>query len=109
MFFFIKTVLLICSILFYSCLLTYRDTPENVLNQFIQQYKDIFEISIGFHQEVTKEETDVEKAIHQLARDNKVHVKEFWTSTLYHFDDLPYNNPKAYVDAFVITIMSFFY
>ncbi|CAF1521555.1 unnamed protein product, partial [Adineta steineri] len=77
-------------------LLTYRDTPENVFKQLIQQYKDKFEISIGFHQEVTQEETDVEKAIRQLARDNNVHVKEFWTTTLYHPDDLPYNNPKAY-------------
>ena len=91
-------VIHIYSILFYSCLLTYRDTPESVLNQFIQQFKDNFQISIGFHQEVTQEETDVEKAIRQLALDNSVHVKEFWTSTLYHFDDLPYNDPKAYVD-----------
>ncbi len=77
--------------------MTYRDTPENVLNQFIQQFKDNFQISIGFHQEVTKEETDIEKAIHQLARDNNVLIKEFWTLTLYHPDDLPYNNPKVYV------------
>jgi deoxyribodipyrimidine photo-lyase len=46
---------------------------------------------------VTKEETDVENAVRQLARDNNVQIKEFWTSTLYHPDDLPYNNPKAYV------------
>ncbi|CAM4784737.1 unnamed protein product [Rotaria magnacalcarata] len=83
-----------------SGLLTYRDTPENVFKQLIQQYKDKFEISIGFHQEVTQEETDVEKAIRQLARDNNVHVKEFWTTTLYHPDDLPYNNPKAFPDVF---------
>jgi len=76
--------------------LTYRDTPENVLNQLIQQFKDSFEISIGFHQEATQEETDVEKSIRQMARENNTHVKEFWTLTLYHPDDLPYNNPKAY-------------
>jgi len=77
--------------------LTYRDTPENILNQLIEQFKDNFQISIGFHQEVTQEEIDVEKAVHQLARDNNVQIKGFWTSTLYHPDDLPYNNPKAYV------------
>ncbi|CAF4846758.1 unnamed protein product, partial [Rotaria socialis] len=33
-------------------------------------------------------------------RDNNVHVKEFWTTTLYHPDDLPYNNPKAFPDVF---------
>ncbi len=83
--------------MFSSGLLTYRDTPENVLNQLIQQYKDNYQISIGFHQEVPKEETNVEKAIRQLARDNNIQIKEFWTSTLYHPDDLPYNNPNAYV------------
>ena len=83
--------------IFYSGLLTYCDKPENIFNQFIEQYKNNFEISISFHQEVTQEETDVEKTIRQIANDNKIHVKEFWTSTLYHPDDLPYNNPKAYV------------
>ncbi|CAF0888048.1 unnamed protein product [Adineta ricciae] len=83
-----------------SDLQTYRDTPENVLGQLVQQFKGEFEISIGYHQEATKEETDVEKAIQQLAKDNKLHVKEFWTSTLYHPDDLPYNNPKAFPDVF---------
>jgi deoxyribodipyrimidine photolyase len=80
-----------------SGLFTYRDTPESVLSQLIEQFKDQFQISIGFSQEVTKEETDVEKAIRQLASDKNVQVKEFWTSTLYHLDDLPYNNPKACV------------
>jgi deoxyribodipyrimidine photo-lyase len=80
--------------------LTYCETPENVLKQLIQQYKDTFEITISFHQEVTQEEIDVEKVVRQLANDNNVRVKEFWTSTLYHFDDLPYNNPKAYVMLF---------
>ncbi|CAF3299971.1 unnamed protein product [Rotaria sp. Silwood2] len=83
-----------------SRLLTYRDIPENILNQFIRQFKDKFEISIGFHQEVTQEEIDVEKAVRQLAHDNNVRVKEIWTSTLYHPDDLPYNNPKAFPDVF---------
>lgn len=84
-------------VLSYSGLLTYRDTPENVLNKLIQQYKGTSTISIGFHQEFTQEETDVEKAIRQLAQDNNVQVKEFWTSTLYHPDDIPYSTPKAYV------------
>ncbi len=75
--------------------MTYRDTPENVFKQLIQEYKDKYQISIGFHLEVTKEETDVENAVRQLARDNNVQIKEFWTSTLYHPDDLPYNNPKT--------------
>jgi deoxyribodipyrimidine photo-lyase len=87
----------ICFILFSSGLLTYRDTPENVFKQYIQQFKDNFQISIGFQQEVTQEETDVEKTIRQVAGENNVQVKEFWTSTLYHPDDVPYNNPKAYV------------
>lgn len=80
-----------------SGLFTYRDTPENALKQLIDQYKDKYQISIGFHQEVTKEETDVEKAVRQLASDENVQIKEYWTSTLYHPDDLPFNNPKAYV------------
>ena len=80
-----------------SGLLTYRDAPEDVLKQLIDQYKDKYQISIGFNQEVTKEETDVEKAVRQLATDNNVQIKEYWTSTLYHPDDLPFNNPKAYV------------
>lgn len=78
-----------------SALFTHRDTPENVLNQQVQQFKEQFQISIGFSQEPTKEETDVENAIRQLASENQIQVKEFWTSTLYHLDDLPYNNPKA--------------
>lgn len=64
----------------------------------IKTYKDKYEISIGFHPEVTKEEIDVEQAIRELARENNIRIKEFWTTTLYHPDDLPYNNPKAYVD-----------
>lgn len=76
--------------------MTYRDTPEKVFKQLIDQYKDKYQISIGFNQEVTKEETDVEKAVRQLATDNNVQIKEYWTSTLYHPDDLPFNNPKAY-------------
>ena len=79
----------------FSGLFTYRDTPENILGQLIQQYKNEYEISIGFHPEFTKEETDVEKTIRQLARENNVHVKEFWTTSLYHPDDIPYNSPKA--------------
>ena len=80
-----------------SGLVTYRDTPENILNQLIQRFKDKFQITIGFHQEITQEETDIEKVARELCRNNNVHVKEFWTSTLYHPDDLPYNNPKTYV------------
>ncbi|CAF1190486.1 unnamed protein product [Rotaria sp. Silwood1] len=64
---------------------------ERWISQLIQQFKDKFEISIGFHQE----ETDVEKVVRQLAHDNNI-----WTSTLYHPDDLPYNNPKAFPDVF---------
>ena len=78
-----------------SALLTYRDTPENAIKQLIEQYKNDYEISISFNQEFTQEETDVEKSIRQLARENNVQVKEFWASTLYHPDDIPYNNPKA--------------
>ncbi|CAF3627481.1 unnamed protein product [Adineta steineri] len=83
-----------------SGLLTYRDTPENVLTQLIEQFKNIFEITIAFQQQVTQEETDVEKTIRQLTIDNNIHVKEFWTLTLYHPDDLPYNNPKAFPDVY---------
>ncbi|UJR31796.1 hypothetical protein I4U23_019273 [Adineta vaga] len=83
-----------------SDLRIYRDIPENILGQLIEQFKNQFEISIGFHQEVTQEETDVEKAIRQLAKDNNIRIKEFWTSTLYHPDDLPYNNPKAFPDVY---------
>ena len=78
-----------------SALLTYRDTPENAFKQLIDQYKNDYEISIGFNKEFTQEETDVEKSIRKLAHENNVHVKEFWASTLYHPDDIPYNNPKA--------------
>ena len=80
--------------------MTYRDAPENVFKQLIDQYKDKYQISIGFNQEVTKEETDVEKAVRQLALDNNVQIKEYWTTTLYHPDDLPFNNPKAFPHVF---------
>lgn len=83
-----------------SALLTYRDTPENAFKQLIDQYKTDYEISIGFDKEFTQEDTDVENSIRQLARENNVHVKEFWASTLYHPDDIPYNNPKAFPDVY---------
>lgn len=83
-----------------SDLLTYSDTPEKVLRDLIERCKDQYEITIGFSQEITKEETDVEQSIRQLAHENHVKIKEFWTSTLYDPDDLPYNNPKAFPDVY---------
>lgn len=90
--------------MFSSGLLTYRDTPENILGELIKKFQNNYQISIGFNQEVTQEEIDVEKSIRQLAQTNNIQTKEFWTSTLYHPDDLPYNNPKAYIIIFLFII-----
>ncbi|CAF3074155.1 unnamed protein product [Rotaria sp. Silwood2] len=40
------------------------------------------------------------KTTHPLAQDNNVRIKDMWTSTLYHPDDLSYNNPKVFTDVF---------
>jgi deoxyribodipyrimidine photo-lyase len=44
--------------------------------------------TLVFHEEVTKEEVDMEASLVELCKEYGVCVKTFWGSTLYHRDDL---------------------
>ncbi|CAF1148914.1 unnamed protein product, partial [Didymodactylos carnosus] len=83
-----------------SNLFVQREIPEIVILNLVQKFKQHYSITIIFHQEVTREETDVEAAIRKVAIEHKVNVKEFWGLTLFHPNDLPYTSPKFFPDVY---------
>lgn len=50
--------------------------------------------AVYWHEEVTQEETDVERAVEQALADLKVNSEVYWGATLYHPDDLPFDIRK---------------
>ncbi|NJO42370.1 MAG: DASH family cryptochrome [Cyanobacteria bacterium RU_5_0] len=62
--------------------------PEQVIPLLVQQL-DIS--AVYYHQEVTSEELIVETALQTVLNDLGVSYKFFWGHTLYHLDDLPFD------------------
>ncbi|MGB3297666.1 MAG: DASH family cryptochrome [Phormidesmis sp.] len=55
--------------------------------------------AVYWHEEVTPEENDVDKAVEKALKDLKVSSAVYWGATLYHPDDLPFeikNLPEVY-------------
>ncbi|MEL6776463.1 MAG: DASH family cryptochrome [Cyanobacteria bacterium J06597_16] len=50
--------------------------------------------AVYWHEEVTQEETDVERAVEKALADLKVNSEVYWGATLYHPDDLPFDIRK---------------
>ncbi|XP_066572923.1 cryptochrome DASH isoform X2 [Amia ocellicauda] len=70
-------------------LLVRKGKPEDVVGDLIKQLGSVS--AVAFHEEATKEEQDVEKALKQVCSQFKVKVHTCWGSTLYHREDLPFN------------------
>uniref|UniRef100_A0ABM5GMQ2 Cryptochrome DASH n=1 Tax=Pogona vitticeps TaxID=103695 RepID=A0ABM5GMQ2_9SAUR len=71
-----------------SNLVVRKGKPEEVVRNLIDQLGSV--AAVAFHEEVTKEELEVEKALRQVCSEKGVAVQTFWGSTLYHRDDLPF-------------------
>ncbi|CAG7836899.1 unnamed protein product [Allacma fusca] len=62
--------------------------PEEVIASLLENLEvDV----IVYQKEVTKEETDVEAAVQNVAKRNKIKFNTIWGSTLYHEDDLRFS------------------
>ncbi|MEO1021019.1 MAG: DASH family cryptochrome [Bacteroidota bacterium] len=59
--------------------------PEEIIPALVEQYS-IDEVV--FHEEVTQEETDVEDAVERAI---SIPLYGYWGSTLYHMDDIPFD------------------
>ncbi|NET43829.1 DASH family cryptochrome [Okeania sp. SIO2B3] len=70
-----------------SNLIIRQQKPEIAIPQLAQELKVK---SVFFHQEVTAEEIQVEKALHRALKQIGVKFQPFWGNTLYHPDDLPF-------------------
>ncbi|TRT80083.1 MAG: cryptochrome DASH, partial [Microcystis aeruginosa Ma_AC_P_19900807_S299] len=64
-----------------------RGKPEELIPQLVQELQIA---KVYYHQEVTAEELAVEKAVNKALSGVPVQIKNFWTATLYHPDDLPF-------------------
>jgi len=62
-------------------------SPETIIADLVKQHQIT---AIYYQEEVTSEETDVDKALKKVMDDLKIETKSFWGMTLYHKDDLPY-------------------
>ncbi|XP_053121667.1 cryptochrome DASH-like [Hemicordylus capensis] len=71
-----------------SNLVVRKGRPEEVVHDLIAQLGSV--AAVAFHEEATQEELDVEKALLQVCSEQGVAVQNFWGSTLYHRDDLPF-------------------
>ena len=65
--------------------------PEKIIPQLV---KELSIDAVYFHEEVTSEEIQVEKAIEKALITLNVKLKGFWVSTLYHRDNLPFEVNK---------------
>ncbi|XP_047475916.1 cryptochrome DASH-like isoform X1 [Penaeus chinensis] len=63
--------------------------PEEVLPFLIKSVAATTS-HLVFQEEVTKEETDVERSVRDRCKDAGVNVHSFWGATLYHKTDLPF-------------------
>jgi deoxyribodipyrimidine photo-lyase len=61
--------------------------PEKIIPQLV---KELSIDAVYFHEEVTSEEIQVEKAMKKALSTLNVELKGFWVSTLYHRDNLPF-------------------
>lgn len=61
--------------------------PELVINELVQQHHVT---SVYTAQEVTYEEVAVVNAIEKTLNKSNVALKQFWTSTLIHYEDIPW-------------------
>ena len=71
-----------------SNLVIFKEKPEIAIPRLAQQ---LSAKSVFFHQEVTAEEIQVETVVYQALKKNGVKLKSFWSHTLYHPDDLPFD------------------
>jgi deoxyribodipyrimidine photo-lyase len=62
--------------------------PEEIIPQLVQELQIA---KVYYHCEVTAEELAVEKALNKALASLPVQIKTFWTATLYHPDDLPFD------------------
>ncbi|MBE9152390.1 deoxyribodipyrimidine photo-lyase, partial [Coleofasciculus sp. LEGE 07092] len=74
-----------------SDLVVRRGFPEEIIPTLA---KELHISEVYYHQEVTSEERAVETALKNALAQIGVTVKEFWGSTLYHPDDLPFSIPQ---------------
>ncbi|XP_006634324.2 cryptochrome DASH [Lepisosteus oculatus] len=81
-----------------SNLLVKRGKPENVVSDLIKQLGSV--TAVAFHEEVTKEEQDVETEVTRVCAQFKVRVHTCWGSTLYHREDLPFNHIARLPDVY---------
>jgi deoxyribodipyrimidine photo-lyase len=70
-----------------SDLVIRQGLPETILPQLATQFQAT---SCCWHQEVTSEETTVERAVTQALATVGCRSQSFWGATLYHRDDLPF-------------------
>ncbi|MEA5511304.1 DASH family cryptochrome [Crocosphaera sp. UHCC 0190] len=70
-----------------SDLIIRKGYPENIIPQLV---KELSIDTVYFHQEVTAEEINIEKALQQNLSSLGVKFQGFWGSTLYHWDNLPF-------------------
>jgi deoxyribodipyrimidine photo-lyase len=71
-----------------SNLVIRQGKPEIIIPEIVDQLKIS---AVYYHQEVTSEELAVERALKDALSRINVNIKEFWGSTLYHPDDLPFD------------------
>ncbi|CAI5789150.1 cryptochrome DASH-like isoform X1 [Podarcis lilfordi] len=81
-----------------SNLVVRKGKPEDVVCDLISQVGSV--AAVVFHEEATKEELDVEKALLQVCSEQGVVAQKFWGSTLYHRDDLPFKHISRLPDVY---------
>ena len=85
-----------------SNLVVRHENPVKAIGSVVELCKSVAPVtSVVYQKEVTKEETDVEKEVHNLCTKLCVDVKTFWGSTLYHPQDIPFsskNIPDTYTN-----------
>ncbi|MBF2001561.1 MAG: DASH family cryptochrome [Synechococcales cyanobacterium M58_A2018_015] len=62
--------------------------PEQIIPNLVQQWQIG---AVHYHQEVTAEERRVEQALKKALAAQTIPLKRFWGHTLYHPDDLPFD------------------
>ncbi len=70
-----------------SSLIIRQGSPEIEISNIAQQLKVD---AVYYHQEVTAEETRVEKKLEQALSNTEIELQSFWRSTLYLPEDLPF-------------------
>ncbi|MBF2073645.1 MAG: DASH family cryptochrome [Synechococcales cyanobacterium C42_A2020_086] len=71
-----------------SDLIVRSGKPEQIIPNLVQQWQIS---AVHYHQEVTAEEQRVEQALKKALAAQTIPLKQFWGHTLYHPDDLPFD------------------